>query len=596
MGVAAMRLVTHLTANMIRMTEQRQNTAADRANQLLVEGLLQAGKQKEAIDLCLRICSAPGATPREWLMYGCLSADTGDVAKARAALEKSLELAPDFVEAQFALGKLLATAGNPVAAVAYLEKAAQLQPDNADIWLTLGITHGLAKQAAKAEECCRRSLELRPHSVDALFNLANALVAQGKLSEAETKYQSVLEMEPRMAMAWCRLSQTWIGLRRLAEAETAAARAIELEPRLGEAHFVLGSLLQERGATELARDRLRQAVTLLPRSPEVHLRLGQVLRRLGDLAGAEESFQMAVNLDAGMVDAHFMLGEVLHEKKSFAKAVASYINVVNLNNDHLQAHYRLAFILSTVGRHADAAQHFAEVLRINPEDEQARHLLAAQKGETTATAPSKYITTLFDGFADTFDSKLVETLNYHTPERLQEMISQLVSPAMRSLDILDIGCGTGLCGPLFRGVARTLHGVDLSPRMIEKARERNLYDSLEVGDITVSLQSRVDAWDLVISTDVFVYVGDLKAVFAACSTALRSGGYFAFSVEAGDDGETFSLRPTGRYAHATNYIRSLSAMTGFREIGRRAIFVRHEKGKRVPGYLFLLQRTAGAPP
>jgi predicted TPR repeat methyltransferase len=144
-------------------------------------------------------------------------------------------------------------------------------------------------------------------------------------------------------------------------------------------------------------------------------------------------------------------------------------------------------------------------------------------------------------------------------------------------------------------MARTLHGVDLSPRMVEKARERKLYDSLEVSDAASSLKSKLAAWDLAISADVFVYVGDLREIFAACVSALRPGGMFAFSVEAADDTDTFVLHGTGRYAHAGAYIRTLAAATGFSEIEHHAVVVRKEKGQDVNGYLFLLRRTIDAP-
>lgn len=572
------------------MTDPQHNTTTDR-----VEQLFRAGRPQEAIDLCRRLCEAPEATPEDWFLYGCVSADTGDNATAMMALGKAAELDPDLVEAQFGLGKLLAATGEHAQAIAPLQKAAQLQPDNAEIWLALGIAHGLAKQAIQAEECCRRSLELQPGSAQAHFNLANALQAQKELSEAEAEYEAALNIDPRLAMGWSMLSQARVGLGKPVEAEAAATRALSLEPRLGEAHFMLGNLLAARGEMEQARDHFRQVTELLPQLPDGHVRLGQILHHLGDLAGAADSYQRVLELNPGLAQGHFLLGEILNEQKFFGKAAMSYRNALAVNNDHLQAHYRLAFLAVTVGNKVEAVKHLEEIVRINPGDEQARHMLAAQRGETTATAPVTYVTTLFDEVADKFDEKLVDKLNYHIPERLHEMVSQIVVPAAKSLDVIDLGCGTGLCAPLFRGMARTLHGVDLAPRMIEKARERNLYDTLEVGDIVASLKSRTAAWDLVISTDVFIYVGDLQEVFSACSSALRPGGFFAFSVEAGDDSDTFILRPSGRYAHARGYIRSLAAAGGFYEVGHRAVFVRHEKGKKMPGYIFLLRRSVSLP-
>lgn len=567
------------------MTNPQYNATADR-----VEKLFKAGRTQDAIDLCQRICQSPEASSDDWFLYGCLCGDTGDTATAMMALGKAVELEPDFAEAQFGLGKLLAAAGDHAGAIDRLQKAAGLQPDNPDIWLALGITHGLAKEGAKAEECCRRSLALQPDSANALFNLANSLHVQEKLREAETEYEAALKIEPRMVAGWSMLSQTRAALKKFSEAEAAALQAVALDSRHADAHFMLANLLAVRGENERARDHLRQVTELLPAFPDGHMRLGQVLSDIEDFAGASESFERLINLDPARAEAHFLLGESLRAQKLFARAENCYLKALALDNDHLHAHNSLAFVLVTVGRNAEAAKQFAEVLRIDPNNEQARHLLAAQQGQTTTSMPAAYVVKLFDEFADKFDAKLVGTLNYHTPERLHEMVTQLKVPAANSLDVIDLGCGTGLCAPLFRDMARTLHGVDLSPRMIEKARERNLYDTLEVGDIVASLRLREAAWDLALCTDVLIYVGALKEVFSACASALRPGGLFAFSIEDGDDSDGFVLRQSGRYAHARRYIRELAGAFDLNEVGCRAVILRHEKGKDVHGYLFLLRR------
>ena len=580
---------------MFAMTNQQSDTTADRANRLLMEGLLVAGRPEEAIDLCRRICQAPGAGPRDWLIYGCLCADTGDVATAKTALRKAVELDPGLAEAHFGLGKLLVAKGKYPKAVERFQMAVQLQPDNADIWLTLGITCGLAKQADKAEECCRRSLELSPRSAQARFNLANALQAQGKLNEAESEYETALLVEPGLVAGWSMLAQARVGLGKFDEAEAAATRALTLNPRMGEAHYTLGAISDELGDTERARDHFRQAAELLPKLPDAHWRLGQVLMKLKEYSGAAESFQAVLNVDPRLARVHAAMGTSFNQRKLFGRAENCFRKALALNNDYLEAHLLLASTLKSMGRDDEYEKQLVECLRIDPNDGQVRHLLAALRGETTATAPADYVTKIFDDYAKNFDALLVGELNYRTPEHLYELVRAQVAAAANSLDVIDLGCGTGLCAPLFRGMARTLHGVDLAPRMIEKARERVLYDTLEVGDIVTALKSKTAAWDLAISTDVFIYVGALEKVFTACGAALKPGGFLAFSVEAGDDSETFVLRKTGRYAHASGYIRSLSAATGFDEIERRAVVLRKEGLEDLQGYLFLLRRTADAP-
>ena len=155
------------------MESSREKSTAE-----LVNEMLAAGRSQEALELCRRACEAPVATPRDWLLYGCVCANVGGMVVARRALEEAVRLDPGLAAAHFELGKVLANTGEYPLAIDSLRTATQLQPDNPDIWLVLGVTCGLAKQLVEAEECCRRSLELQPVSVDARFNLANALQAQ----------------------------------------------------------------------------------------------------------------------------------------------------------------------------------------------------------------------------------------------------------------------------------------------------------------------------------------------------------------------------------------------------------------------------------
>lgn len=565
----------------------KRKSATERVNELLI-----AGRSQEAISLCERICAKPQATARDWALYGQLNSDLGNLKPARTALFKAIHLDPDLVEAQFALGKLLATTGEYPQAVEKLEKAAQQQPENADIWLTLGITFGLMNQPEKAEAYCHRSLKVQPDSADAHFNLANALQAQGKLGDAEAEYQAALAIDPKMVNAWSMLAQVRFGIRQFDEAEAAANQALNLNPRLGEAYFTLGNIADALGRKTQAWSNFCRAEELLPDRPMVHMRLGDVLFDLERFIRASESFKRATDLAPSNTRAHFMLGQCFEKRKMAGRAENSYRQVVALDPDHLQAHYAIALICGQMNRHHDAAKHFTEVLRLNPHDEQAKHLLAAQQGKTTSTAPATYVASLFDGFADTFDQKLVDELHYRIPEVLYEMVNQNMSPEPKSMDVIDLGCGTGLCAPLFHVMAASLYGIDLSPRMIDQAQKRGLYDKLEVNDVASSLKAADTSWDLVLSSDVFVYIGDLREIFEACSRVLRPGGVFAFSVENGDDSDGFILRDTGRYAHSRTYIETLASDIGFSEIDRRDVVIRKDKGGvDINGHLFLLRRA-----
>ena len=109
---------------------------------------------------------------------------------------------------------------------------------------------------------------------------------------------------------------------------------------------------------------------------------------------------------------------------------------------------------------------------------------------------------LFDSYANRFDHHLQQNLDYHVPEQMVAAVSALWDG--KPLDVLDLGCGTGLCGPLVRPMARTLSGVDLSPAMIEMAKKRGIYDHLEIGNLIDSMKLSTGKHDLLLCTDVLI--------------------------------------------------------------------------------------------
>ena len=162
-------------------------------------------------------------------------------------------------------------------------------------------------------------------------------------------------------------------------------------------------------------------------------------------------------------------------------------------------------------------------------------------------------------------------------------------PGPHAWRVIDLGCGTGLCGPLFRDLTAWLAGVDLSPAMIAKAKARGVYDDLQVADLVSALEPEKDSLDLALAADVFVYLGDLSGVFAACAAALRPDGYFAFTAEITEDGPFF-LQTSLRYAHTQGYCETLTAAHGFSIAHYERYVARHERGVPHEQHLFVLRR------
>jgi predicted TPR repeat methyltransferase len=210
------------------------------------------------------------------------------------------------------------------------------------------------------------------------------------------------------------------------------------------------------------------------------------------------------------------------------------------------------------------------------------YFIASLTGQQTPSAPPRsYVEGLFDDYAEDFDNHLVKVLGYQAHRILVENLQGMGKTHYRSA--LDLGCGTGLCGPLLRSQVDRLEGVDLSGQMLGKARVLGVYDTLVQADVAEHLQTTPQRHDLLLSCDVFIYVGALEPVFAGAARVLEPGGVFCFSVESLGDAQDYGLMPSQRYAHSERYVRALAAAHGFTVAKTLAQPIRQDQQQSIDG-------------
>jgi predicted TPR repeat methyltransferase len=199
-----------------------------------------------------------------------------------------------------------------------------------------------------------------------------------------------------------------------------------------------------------------------------------------------------------------------------------------------------------------------------------------------------YVRHLFDQFSADYDQRMIGQLAYAAPQILSGLAG-MVMPGREQLSILDLGCGTGLAAVAFKPLAARLDGIDLSPAMIAKARAREIYDHLAVGDLETALEGAGPRYDLILAADTLVYLGDLARVFASVHARLCPDGFFLFTVEKAQ-GEGFELGPKRRWRHSEAYLRGLAEAAGFAVAGFVAAEPRREANQPVEGFAVALQR------
>lgn len=351
-----------------------------------------------------------------------------------------------------------------------------------------------------------------------------------------------------------------------------------------------------RGQFQQAGAVYREICRLTPDDAEAWFVFGALCGQVGNINEAVQCCRRAVELRPDYPEAHYNLAQAYKRLNMPLKAESSFREAVRLKPDYAEAWDNLGYLLQERGLQEEAVRCYREALRLRPDFAGTRYLLAAQ-GEVPAPekAPPEYVRGLFDNYADRFEQHLMNELECRIPQQLERAVNRVLGTGSGRLNVLDLGCGTGLCGPWLRRHARRLLGVDLAPRMIAKTREKKIYDELRVEDVVQTLRSSGAVYDLVVAADVFPYLGDLASLFQACGAALRIGGLFAFSVESDDRAEGYVLRKTDRYAHSATYIRKLADAAGFKEVSRDEVVLRKHKGAPVTGYIFVY-RIAPAEP
>jgi predicted TPR repeat methyltransferase len=384
----------------------------------------------------------------------------------------------------------------------------------------------------------------------------------GRLAEARACFERCQALTPGRPSVLGNLGVTLFRLGHIRDALPLLHEATAGEPQFGDAWAALGLAHEAQGDWAEAVAALGEALAIVPPSPALWLSLGRSQARLGRHADAVQALDRALALDATLADAWSLRGSLQRELRQFDAAARSFEQAIAHGADReLHAYY-----LAAVRSDARAAP--------------------------PPRAPRQYVQALFDDYAADFQGHLVQQLGYRGHAVLLE---PLAARGRRFRHVLDLGCGTGLCGSLLQPVSDAIDGVDLSAAMLEQAKSLGVYRELVQADIGEYLAGATQRVDLVVAADVLIYVGDPSAVFRDVARLLEPDGLFALTVELPTDGADLQLLPSLRYAHSEALVRRLAAASGLAVDELRAAPIRHEHGQPVPGlYVTLRQRGAAA--
>jgi len=481
----------------------------------------------------------------------------GRLDRAEAICKEILATSPNQADALNLLGLIACQVGKSDVAVDLIGKAIQTSPQNAIYYNSMGNVLTGQGKPDEAIACYHKALEINPNLVEAHYNMGNVFEAQGQLDEAIACYQKALQIAPNIAQPYNNMANALKAQGNLGQAIACYRKALEINPNLVEAHYNMGNVFEAQG-------QLDEAITY---------------------------YRKALEIKPDYVEAHCGIGNVFENQGKLDDAIGSYRKVLEIVPNHAGAYCGMGNALKYQGKLAEAAACFEQAVELDPENASAKHHLAAVTGRTTEAPPQEYVRKVFDHYSTKFERHVVETLHYRIPTLLRHSFHTIVKEDLHFKNVIDLGCGTGLAGIEFRLNADRLSGVDISPKIVEEAKKKRVYDILVVADIIEFLNDTDEKYDLFIATDVFIYRGNLKGIFESVQNRSLSGAYFLFSTESCAEND-YILRPTGRYAHSRTYIESLAKEYGFVVELCQSAGVRKEHGQWIMGHIYILKLGA----
>lgn len=388
-----------------------------------------------------------------------------------------------------------------------------------------------------------------------------------------------LPVNPPDVQSELKQAQDWRRQGKNAQARNLCRQILARFPYQPGALRLLTALLLQAGLIGEAASLLRGASASGLHDPELHWQLGNALMHQGRDREALSALTAAQR------------GRVAHEP-----TIKLMATLMHRNGQHEDARTLMGDTLFRLGAGSGAEDILRHWQALMPDDPVPQHRLAGLHGhDAPERAADAYVTYLFDRYADSFDASL-SGLGYQAPALVAQQLHEARLMPTGQWQVLDAGCGTGLCAPVVRPFARHLIGVDLSSAMLNKAADRGDYDALVLSEMTAYFEQNPTRFELIVSTDTLIYFGDLGHVLGQAAHALRASGWLAFTVEQLADATVangYRLNANGRYGHSRDYLMQTLTATGFVTRSISEGVIRQGDDRAVKGWVVLAQLGVG---
>lgn len=530
--------------------------------------------------------------PDVWHCTGIVLAQLQKYQDALSHFAKAIDQDPENAIFHNSNGNTLSALGNYVEATKAYDKAIKYKPDYAIARANLGNSFYRQKKFAIAKCAYEQAILLAPDLANAHFNYALLLTDQGDITKALEELKITVALEPQHISALSQLAHLYLFNKDYSNAILYYQKRLSIQPQHAETHHDLGLAFLQIKEYHQAISHFKQSLLQKKKVKDIDYHLATAYLQIGNYQDALIHYLQQLEIEPHLESLYNVA--VLHMYHERHEQALSYFNAVfKIDADHLESHINIAAVYLKLKNLNSAVLHYSTALSINPDNDEIKHIISALKQENIQqSAPIAYVKHLFDQYAPYYDQHLTTFLHYQAPQLLYKALDHelnLTTGITIFQKSLDLGCGTGLCGQLFKTHTQQLIGIDLSEKMLAIAKEKNCYDELHSFSVIEALDQILET-DLILASDVFTYIGDLTEIFLKAEISLNHHGIFAFTVEKTYDHD-YHLQTNIRYAHSEKYLKKLIKKHQFETLRFDSIALRTQFGKEVSGYLIVLKKN-----
>jgi predicted TPR repeat methyltransferase len=525
----------------------------DQKELAFAEQYFHAGKADWAEAVLKKLLIKYPEHPTVLELLGYIAGNHGALDLATGYLSRSHQAQPDNASVAYYLAYCLQQTGRHIEAVSCFKQSLKKRPFS-EGWRNLAISLQQVDEKQEALECLLLAKQSEPQSVGVLYDYATALQESGSHTEALVNVNALL--------------------------------VIEKNPN---AYLLRARVQQSLHQPQAASQDMEAALNINPNDAVVWTNYAALLFQSNEFQRSAQASERALAIDNSNCLTWLNYIAALMKLKLTRESIAACHQVLTLEPQNAQVWFNKAMAHGELLETNLAVEAYQKAKSFGANASQIDYALAAYgAGEIPDASPKDYVTILFDNYADRFDEHLLKGLEYKVPHVMKDVLANHCTQAERGI-VLDLGCGTGLFGSSLKPYANSLIGVDLSSKMLSVAKSKAIYSDLITSDILAYLKRLSDPIRLAVALDVFVYIGDLDAIFSQIRRLSKSGTEFAFSIEESMGDLPFQLLPSLRYAHQESYITSLATEHDFNIIASEGLISRKDRGEPIQGKIFFLR-------